>query len=157
MSGAPTQTRYGSPAAPCTAAAAVLRARAAAMGTRLEHAEAVDLAAAAVTADAVVALTGASTIDRPSRYGPAAVNVLAACLARAAGHGSPPEPIPTLECPSAPWLIRLVDEHIDWVEHLVDSSAVDAVLDRVAWDSWAGGGDSVFAAYAILMAAARDA
>jgi hypothetical protein len=119
-------------------------------------ADPVDLAAAVLVADAFMALTGADSFDRPASYGEGAVRVLAAMLVRAAGCGDPVGEVPTLACASAGWLLLLAGEHAAWARDLVGDDLVEDVLERAAWDLWAGGEGSLFAAYAALLAVSAE-
>jgi len=144
------QTRYGSPRRPVRIATAVLRARAAANGARLRDTDELNLATAAVGADAWVALTGAQDLSTPAGFGPAATASLAAILARAAGHPGQQVEVPLETCASSMPLLRLAEEHVDWAYELVGTDAHQALIDAGS-DLAAGGPDSAFAAYGCLL------
>lgn len=146
----PTATRFGSPARPIEAPAALLRARAAASGLVLRPAPPVDLLAAAVTADAWAVLLGASSLDEVRAHGEAATAVLAAALARAAGYPGPLVEVPLEDCASAPEQLRLAEQHRCWAGELCPD-APGQVLMRAGADLYAAGAGTRLAAYGALL------
>lgn len=146
----PDVSRFGSPRGPVRAAGAVLRARAEASGVAVQWVSPVELASAVIGADAWSALTGSPTLDRPQRFGPDAVRSLSAVLSRASGRGSPPAEVSALDCPMAPHLLRLAEEHAVWADALVPGRSGE-ILDLAASDLSAAGSGTVFSAYASLL------
>lgn len=144
------ETRFGSPSLPAEAASGVLRARARSRGVKLAQADMVDLAAAAVAADAWVALTGARSLDAAAGWGRNATAAVAALLARAAGHPSPLAEAPLEDCPVSDDLLRLAEYHWEWAGLLAPGRAGDVLL-RAASDLMAAGRGTLFSEYAALL------
>lgn len=82
-------TAYGAALADPAQTAAVLRARASAAGITLTQASRADLAAAVLGAHCWAVVTGRSRLS--GSMSPVDAAGLAACLARAAGHGARPD------------------------------------------------------------------
>lgn len=138
------RTRYGASADSVVAAAAVLRARTVSNRVELAGAGDADLAAAAIGADAWMWITGAEDLNRPAQYGPGAVAVLAAILARAGGHrryvtGEVLDDVTPLVSPDA---VELVEAYRDWVGGQLGGVACTPVLLRAAADLSAGRRDA---------------
>jgi hypothetical protein len=110
----------------------------------------VDLLAAAVVVDAWSALLGGASLDDAAHHGPAAVAVLAAALARAAGHGGEIVEVPRLECPTSQGMLLLAEEHRSWVEELCPDAPAGVLL-RAGSDLYAAGASTRFAAYGALL------
>lgn len=143
-------SRWGSPVFPVQAAGAALRARALAHGVDVRWVSPVELAAAVITADAWSALTGATSLDRPQRFGAASVQVVSAVLLRAAGCGDSPVEVSLLSCPSSHDLLALAEQHRQWADRLCPGRAGD-VLAFAASDLARGDEASTFYAYASLL------
>jgi hypothetical protein len=134
------RTRFGAPADDVSAGAAVLRARASANGVALIETTAVDLAAAVVATDAWQWVTGAADLRRPATHGPGAVAVLAAALARAAGHrhyvtGAVLDDVTADIDADA---VALIDAYRLWIREQLGSEQEEPVLRRAAADLAAG-------------------
>jgi hypothetical protein len=143
-------TRFGSPKVPITQAGALLRALATKCGVKLLDCGRVDMAAAVLGADAWAAIVGASSLNNPKRYGKAAVSVLSASLARAAGYPGAGSEILDSNFADSPKSLRLADEHAAWAE-IVCPDAAGLVLMRAGSDMLAGGIDTKFGAYGALL------
>lgn len=152
----PDVTRFGSPARPITAAAGVLRARAAASGVEVRQASQVDLLASAVVLDAWSALLGGASLDSVGIRSAEATRVAAAGIARAAGHPGETVVLPPEECGQSREMLLLAEEHLAWARELCPDAA-GLVLMRAGSDLSAAGPDSVFAAFGALLQMLADA
>jgi hypothetical protein len=116
----------------------------------LEPACDIDLAASVVAADAWMLLTRSSSLMSPSRYGPGAVRVLAAVLARASGQ--PGETLlPDLgECTQDASLLEAAESHAALAEFYCPGHASE-VLSLAASDLASAGPNSAFSAYGALL------
>jgi hypothetical protein len=132
---APTTTRFGSSLTSPTSAAGVLRARASQMGVDLEPADDVDLAAAAIGADAWLLCTGAVDLSRSMGMVPGAAEALSRVLMRAAGR---PVPLARDTEPPAPFpddmrLVHAASAYLEWVEeHFEDHEPLRRAADDLA-------------------------
>ena len=151
----PDETRFGAPARPVSAAAGVLRARAAAFGVELRPAGAVDLLAAAVVLDAWSFLSGAPGLENLGSRGEEATRVAAAGISRAAGHPGDVLVLPVEDCAQSPELLRLAEEHLAWAQELCPDAA-GLVLMRAGSDLFAAGQGTRFAAYGVLLQLLAD-
>lgn len=144
-------TRFGADPANLGQAAAVLRARASAKGVPLRPADPADLAAAVIGADAWIALGRGASLAVPAAGGADAVEVLAAILCRAAGHGPLGEAEPARGS-SDEALLTEAAAYLRWaVGHLGPELGREA-LRRAALDLCAAGPTSRFAAAAEVLA-----
>jgi hypothetical protein len=126
-------SRFGSSLQSPTAAAALLRARAAAAGAAVVPATAVDKVAAVLGAEGWMCAYGTESLAVPVRHGSVAVNALAAILTRAAGlaevHG-----VPLLAAASTDSaVLRRLETMADWAERMIGADAPEA-LRRAAGD-----------------------
>lgn len=148
-------SRYGSGSEKPDLACAVLRARAMAHGLDLRLAEKIDLAAAAVGADAWMLLCNTASFELPRQHGEPAVRSLAAILARSAGHSGASMDIQAERCASAPELLVAAESHGRWAHRVVGEQAPEA-LRRAAFDLAAAGPKSRFSSYAELLSIIAD-
>ena len=146
----PAQTRFGAPSRPPDAAAAVLRARAARSGVGLRPAPPVDLLAAAVVADALVAVLGRAAFDSPAMLDSAGTSVLAAALARASGYPSMVIEVPLEDCAASTAMLRLAEQHRIWAGELCPD-APGQVLLRAGSDLYAAGPGHPLSEYGALL------
>jgi hypothetical protein len=126
-------TRFGSSLHSPTAAAALLRARAAAAGAAVVTASPLDLVAAVVGAEGWMCAFATNSLAVPVRHGGTAVTALAAILTRAAGlaevHG-----VPLLAAASNDAaVLRRLELMADWADRMIGPDAPEA-LRRAAGD-----------------------
>lgn len=127
-----TVTAYGAALGDPAQAAGVLRARAAAAGIGLAPASQVDMAAAVLGAHAWAVVTGRERLSG-SMPAPLAA-ALAACLARAAGHGAGPDDTLAHWRPSAPALTSRLLVAIDPVARWAVTHAGPVAVHLAAQD-----------------------
>jgi hypothetical protein len=142
LDGDTPHTRYGAGAGDLASAAGVLRARATAGGVTLLDTSEVDLAAAVIAADAWLWTLNTGDLRHPATHGPGAVAVLAAALARAAGHrryitGTVLDDVTPAVSGEA---VELIDSYRRWATSQVGAPSGSAVLRRAAADLSAGHG-----------------
>jgi hypothetical protein len=126
-------TRFGSSLQSPTAAAALLRARAAAAGAGVVQATEVDLVAAVVGAEGWMYAFGTDSLAVPVRHGGSAVSALAAILTRAAGLAEV-HSVPVLAAASSDAkVLRRLEMLADWSERMIGEEAPEA-LRRAAGD-----------------------
>jgi len=143
-------TAFGSLRHNPTAAAALLRARAAAAGATLRPAVKIDLVASTIGAECWMFTVNASSLNQPVRHGSSAVAALAAILARAAGSAEVQECPPLEAAELDTEKIQQVEQLVIWVNSMVPGS-VHEVFRRAAADLSAGTPDSRFEAMAGLL------
>lgn len=148
-------SRYGAGSEKPDLACAVLRARAMAHGLDLRTAAKIDLAAAAIGADAWMLLCNTNSFELPRQYGEAAVRSLAAILARSAGHSGGSSEFHSENCASAPELIVAAESHGRWAYRVIGEDAPTA-LRAAAFDLAAAGPKSRFSSYAELLSIVAD-
>lgn len=132
---------------------AQLRARASRFGAELEPAheiDAHDAAAAIIGVDAWMVALQAADLERPSRYGKAAVNALARLLARAAGHTLSDDEDDELPSTDVRHLAR-AERYAEWVAGMDLDAGV--VLGRAARDLQTGSGNERLSSMAAALAA----
>ena len=148
-------TAFGSLRHNPTAAAALLRARAAAAGATLHEAGQLDLVASTIAAECWMFAMNASSLNQPVRHGKAAVAALAAILARAAGSAEVQECPPLDAAELDTKKIQQVEQLVIWVNDMLPGS-VHEVFRRAAADLSAGAPDPRFEAMAGLLNIVAD-
>ncbi len=132
---------------------AQLRARASRFGAALEPAQGIDAhdaAAAIIGVDAWMVALQATDLERPSRYGTAAVAALARLLARAAGQALSDDEEDELPSADVRHLARAA-RYAAWVQRLELDAAT--VLQRAATDLQTGSGNERLSSMAAALAA----
>jgi hypothetical protein len=132
----------------------VLRAKASAVGLALHEVSDVDLAAAAIAADAWMLVTHATSLERPAAQGAAAVRALTAVLSRAAGDAFD-EPDETVEASLDPALVSAADGYALWASSQLGEDGPEA-LRRAASDLAHAGPTGPLAAFSELLAISAD-
>lgn len=126
-------TRFGSALSSPTAAAALLRARAAAAGASITAATSTDLVAAVVGAEGWMCAFGTDSLAVPVRHGTSAVSALAAILTRAAGladvHAAPL----LASASNDVAVLRRLEVLAAWAQDMIGDSAPEAMR-RAAGD-----------------------
>lgn len=153
-------TRFGSQLSGVRQAAGVLRAMAVRHNLVVQEADAVDLAAAVVGADAWMFATGAESLEQPGRFGRRATSVLTRVLLRASGVAPPGRqgPLVEMSCDDEAVLVQ-VDEYRRWAWHLVGEHAPEVLLaaaEDLAGEEPDGGSDGPFGSLACVLMLAAD-
>lgn len=126
-------TRFGSSLQSPTAAAAMLRARAAAAGAEIRPASPTDLVAAVIGAEGWMSAFTSTSLAVPVRHGNVAVNALAAILTRAAGLAEAHDAPLVATASNDTEVLRRLEELAHWAERMIGPEAPDA-LRRAAGD-----------------------
>lgn len=133
-------SRFGSSLRSPTAAAALLRARAAAAGAQIVPASPIDLVAAVIGAEGWMAAFATDSLAVPVKHGDVAVNTLAAVLTRASGLAEVHEAPVLAAASNEARTLRRLEQLAVWADHMVGAQAPEA-LRRAAGDLRVGCGD----------------
>lgn len=141
------ETRFGATTEDVGTAAGLLRAQASARGMQLTDASEIDLAAAVIGADALLAFSGSPTLWRAAHAGAAARKVLCSVLMRAAGCATNRQPA-ELDVDTRAGSIELADGYRLWATARLGPERAAEALRRAAGDLATAGPGSELGSFA---------